>query len=95
MILIDARAAVRREVGGVERVAREMVQRLPALAPDRYEVVAPPPALAHRAGHAWEQLVLPVKRAELIYCPAMLGPLASWITTTLRRDASGPSIAGQ
>lgn len=76
-VAIDARAAVRREVGGVERVAREMAARLPALAPERYRVVAPPALLAHRAGHAWEQLVLPLKRAEVVYCPAMLGPLAS------------------
>jgi hypothetical protein len=31
LVAIDARAAVRREIGGVERVAREMAARLPAL----------------------------------------------------------------
>lgn len=76
-VVIDARAAVRAEVGGVERAAREMAARLPRLAPGRYRVAAPPRALAHRAGHGWEQLVLPALPAELIYCPAMLGPLRS------------------
>jgi glycosyltransferase involved in cell wall biosynthesis len=78
-VAIDARAAVRLETGGVERVAQEMARRLPALRPDRYEAVAPRPRLAHRAGHAWEQLVLPLRarRAQLLYCPANLAPLAS------------------
>jgi glycosyltransferase involved in cell wall biosynthesis len=79
LVAIDARAAVRRETGGVERVAREMAARLPALRPDRYVVVRPRPRLAHRAGHAWEQLALPLlaRRADLLYCPANLAPLAS------------------
>ena len=79
LIAIDARAAVRRETGGVERVAREMAARLPALRPDRYVVVRPRPRLAHRAGHVWEQVALPclARRADLIYCPANLAPLAS------------------
>jgi glycosyltransferase involved in cell wall biosynthesis len=79
VVAIDARAAVRREIGGVERLAREMAARLPALRPDRYVVVRPRPRLAHRAGHAWEQLALPVvaRSAALIYCPANLAPVAS------------------
>jgi glycosyltransferase involved in cell wall biosynthesis len=79
LIAIDARATVRAEIGGVERVAREMAARLPALRPERYVVIRPPPRLAHRAGHAWEQLALPVlaRRAGLIYCPANLAPLAT------------------
>jgi glycosyltransferase involved in cell wall biosynthesis len=76
-VAINARAAVRTEIGGVERVAGEMVAWLPRIAPDRYSVVAPPHAFAHRAGHAWEQAWLPFVRAELIYCPANLAPLAS------------------
>ena len=42
-------------------------------------LLAPRPRLAHRAGHLWEQVVLPLaaRRAELIYCPANLAPLAS------------------
>src|SRR3954454_13195613 len=70
-VAINARAAVRAEIGGVERVAREMVARLP---PDRYRVVKPPPFLG---GHLWEQAVLPFTHAELIYSPANLAPIAS------------------
>jgi glycosyltransferase involved in cell wall biosynthesis len=79
VVAIDARAAIRRETGGVERFAREMAARLPVLRPDRYVVMSPRPRLAHRAGQAWEQLALPLlaRRADLIYCPANLAPLAS------------------
>jgi glycosyltransferase involved in cell wall biosynthesis len=79
LIAIDARATVRRETGGVERVAREMAARLPAVRPDRYVVMRPRPRLGHRAGHAWEQVALPLlaRRADLLYCPANLAPLAS------------------
>jgi GT2 family glycosyltransferase/glycosyltransferase involved in cell wall biosynthesis len=78
-VLIDARAAARRQIGGVERVAREMAARLPRLRPDRYAVVRPPSAFAHRAGHLWEQALLPAtnRRARVIYCPANLAPAAS------------------
>ena len=78
-VVIDARAAIRRETGGVERVAQELARRLPELRPERYETLAPRPRLAHGAGHAWEQLVLPLaaRRAALILCPANLAPLAS------------------
>jgi glycosyltransferase involved in cell wall biosynthesis len=88
LVAIDARAAVRREVGGVERVAREMAARLPALRPDRYLVLRPPARLAHRAGHAWEQLALPLaaRRAALIYCPANLAPVASRRTVVVIHD---------
>lgn len=79
-IVINGRAAVRREIGGVERWAREMAARLPATSPDRYALARPPERLAHRAGHAWEQAVLPViarrAGARLIYNPAILAPLA-------------------
>jgi glycosyltransferase involved in cell wall biosynthesis len=79
VVAIDARSAVRREIGGVERLAREMAARLPALRPDRYVVLRPRPRLAHRAGHLWEQLALPraARAAALIYCPANLAPVAS------------------
>jgi len=90
-VVIDARAAVRSQIGGVERVAREMVDRLPPLAPGRYRVAAPPAALAHRAGHAWEQGWLPLAtaRAEVLYCPANLAPLASRRTAVMIHDAAG------
>lgn len=63
----------------MERIASELVSRLPALRPDRYRVVAPRPALAHRAGHVWEQAVLPLiaRDAALILSPANTAPLAS------------------
>jgi glycosyltransferase involved in cell wall biosynthesis len=78
-VAINARAAVRLEIGGVERLAREMAARLPRLNPERYRVISPPEALAHRAGHAWEQAALPAlaRGARLIYSPANLAPLAS------------------
>ena len=87
---IDARAAVRPELGGVERWARELVARLPVLAPGDYTVLAPPPALAHRAGHAWEQAVLPVRarRAEALLCPANLAPAAAGNAVVVIHDAA-------
>jgi glycosyltransferase involved in cell wall biosynthesis len=89
---IDARAAARPELGGVERWARELVARLPVLRPDGYVVLRPPPGLAHRAGHAWEQVVLPahVRRlgARVLLCPANLAPLASARTVVVIHDAA-------
>jgi glycosyltransferase involved in cell wall biosynthesis len=87
---IDARAAVRPELGGVERWARELAARLPALRPGGYAVLAPPAALAHRAGHAWEQLVLPVRaaRMRLLLCPANLAPLAHPRCVVVIHDAA-------
>jgi glycosyltransferase involved in cell wall biosynthesis len=87
-VVIDARAAARRELGGVERVAREMAMRLPRLRPDRYTVMHPPPSLAHRAGHVWEQAVLPLaaRRARAIYCPANVAPLTSRRTVLVIHD---------
>jgi glycosyltransferase involved in cell wall biosynthesis len=78
-IAIDARAAVRRQIGGVERLATQMAMRLPRLRPDRYAVIRPHPMLAHRVGHIWEQALLPLRAARqaLIYCPANLAPLTS------------------
>jgi glycosyltransferase involved in cell wall biosynthesis len=78
-VVINARAAVRVQIGGVERFAREMARRLPALRPERYRVIRPPVALAHRAGHLWEQAVLPIQAAgaQLVYSPANLAPVLS------------------
>jgi glycosyltransferase involved in cell wall biosynthesis len=76
-VAINARAAVRAQIGGVERLAREMAVRLPALRPDRYVAIRPAPVLAHRAGHVWEQAVLPAlaARSALLYSPANLAPV--------------------
>jgi glycosyltransferase involved in cell wall biosynthesis len=81
---IDARAAVRPELGGVERWARELCARLP------YDVVAPPRALSHRAGHAWEQVVLPLRtaRAPALLCPANLAPVAARNVVVVIHDAA-------
>ena len=74
LTVINARAAARAEIGGVERWAREMAVRLPALRPEGYFVARPPRALAHKAGHLWEQGVLPAlarrRGAALLYSPA-------------------------
>jgi glycosyltransferase involved in cell wall biosynthesis len=89
-IAIDARAAVRPELGGVERWARELAARLPALRPGAYAVLRPPAPLAHRAGHAWEQLVLPLRaaRAPSLLCPANLAPVAHPRTVVVLHDAA-------
>jgi glycosyltransferase involved in cell wall biosynthesis len=91
-VAIGARAAVRPELGGVERWARELARRLPALRPGGYVVLRPPAALAHRAGHAWEQLVLPVRARRLgaraLLCPANLAPLAYGRSIVVIHDAA-------
>jgi glycosyltransferase involved in cell wall biosynthesis len=89
-VLIDARAAVRRELGGVERWARELSRRLPALRPDRYAVARPPAALSHRAGHAWEQTVLPLRArsAALLLGPANVAPVAFPRNVVVIHDAA-------
>jgi glycosyltransferase involved in cell wall biosynthesis len=90
-VLINARAAARPELGGVERWARELATRLPAL-DARYRPVAPPPRLVHRAGHAWEQAVLPAlaarRRAALLLGPANLAPLAFPRNVVVVHDAA-------
>ena len=69
---------MRREIGGVERWARELSSRLPALRPGRYNVIRPPARLAHGAGQAWEQVALPLatRGSELVLSPANMAPLA-------------------
>jgi glycosyltransferase involved in cell wall biosynthesis len=88
VIALNARAAARPELGGVERWARELAARLPALG--GYEVIRPPATLSHRTGHAWEQLVLPAKarRAELLLNPANLAPLAFPRNAVVIHDAA-------
>lgn len=67
-----------------------MTSRLPSLSPGRYRVMRPRPALAHRAGHAWEQLALPAitRDVEILYCPANLAPLVSRRTAIVIHDAA-------
>jgi glycosyltransferase involved in cell wall biosynthesis len=89
---IDARAAVRPELGGVERWARELAAGLPALRPGAYAVLRPPRVLSHRAGHAWEQGVLPLRaarlRAHALLCPANLAPFAFPRNVVVIHDAA-------
>jgi glycosyltransferase involved in cell wall biosynthesis len=87
-VVIDGRAAIRREVGGVERVARQLAMLLPRLDPARYRVAAPPRLLAHRMGHLWEQFLLPALPAQIVYCPAMLGPVRSKRNVICIHDAA-------
>jgi glycosyltransferase involved in cell wall biosynthesis len=58
-------------------VARSLAAELPRLRPDVYRVITPPRALAHRAGHVWEQAVLPLQArgARAVLSPANLAPL--------------------
>jgi glycosyltransferase involved in cell wall biosynthesis len=88
VIALNARAAARPELGGVERWARELAARLPALG--GYEVIRPPATLSHRAGHAWEQVVLPrrARRARLLLNPANLAPVAFPRNAVVIHDAA-------
>ena len=89
-VAINARAAVRAEIGGVERFAREMALRLPALRPDRYRVIRPPRRLAYRAGHVWEQALLPALSAgsALVLSPANLAPALDRRNVVVFHDAA-------
>jgi glycosyltransferase involved in cell wall biosynthesis len=89
-VLIDGRAAVRPELGGVERWARELCARLPALRPERYVVVRPPALLAHRLGHGWEQALLPLRArsAALLLGPANLAPVGFPRNVVVIHDAA-------
>jgi len=91
LAVIDARAAARPELGGVERWARELAHRLPRLRPGGYAVAWPPSRMAHRLGHLWEQTVLPVRAARsgaLLLCPANLAPLAGRRNVVVLHDVA-------
>ena len=92
LTLIDARAAIREETGGVERWARELAVRLPGLRPSGYAVAEPHPVFAHRLGQPWEQCVLPLRASRIgasaILCPANLAPVASKRTVVVIHDAA-------
>jgi len=89
-VLVNARAAARPALGGVERWTRELVAGLVALRPERYAVARPPAALAHRAGHAWEQAFLPLRArsAALLLGPANLAPIAFPRNVVVIHDAA-------
>ena len=92
MFAIDARAAARPELGGVERWTRELAARLPELRPGAYAILRPPRGLAHRAGHGWEQGALPLRAAKLgvkaLLCPANLAPLSFPRNVVLLHDVA-------
>jgi glycosyltransferase involved in cell wall biosynthesis len=77
-VVLNGRAGARSRITGVERWAVEVIPRLLALRPDRYVSLTPPAGFVHRAGQAWEQLVLPARaarlRAAVIWSPANLAP---------------------
>lgn len=87
-VAINARAAVRDELGGVERYAVEMASRLFALG--GYRVLAPRRRLRHRAGHLWEQFALPLaaRGCGLIYSPANLAPACSRRSVVVIHDVA-------
>jgi glycosyltransferase involved in cell wall biosynthesis len=89
-VAINARAALRAQIGGVERYTREMARRLPAVDPSRYTVLKPHQSLAHRAGHLWEQVVLPIqsRRFGLVYSPANAAPASSHNNLVVIHDAA-------
>jgi glycosyltransferase involved in cell wall biosynthesis len=89
-VLVNARSAARPELGGVERWTRELVAGLVALRPERYAVARPHAALAHRAGHAWEQAWLPLRArsAALLLGPANLAPVAFPRNVVVIHDAA-------
>jgi glycosyltransferase involved in cell wall biosynthesis len=95
-VAINARAVVREQIGGVERYARELTRRLSVIAPNRYRVIAPRPRLAHRAGHVWEQLLLPVdaRACALIYSPANLAPLSCTRNVVVIHDVAALAQPG-
>lgn len=76
----------------MERWAREMVARLPQIDPFRYAVARPPARFVHRAGHGWEQAVLPAvaarRDAALLFSPANLAPLAFPRNVVVIHDAA-------
>lgn len=92
LTLIDARAADRPETGGVERWAKELAVRLPALRPEGYRLESPGPRFSHRLGQLWEQGVLPrtasSSGASGILCPANVAPLASRINVVVIHDVA-------
>ena len=53
-------------------------------------MLKPRPRLVHRAGHAWEQIVLPLRaaRAQALLCPANLAPLAHPRNVIVIHDAA-------
>ena len=91
-IAIDARAAIRPELGGVERWARELAVRLPALRPRRVRRAAAAagaraPRRA-RVGAARPAGAGARLGARALLCPANLAPLATAASVVVIHDAA-------
>ncbi len=92
-VLINARVTARATITGVERWAIELIPRLCARAPERYRIATPRPrAASGPLGQLWEQSVIPVRaaraRADLIFSPANLAPLAWPRNVVIVHDAA-------
>jgi glycosyltransferase involved in cell wall biosynthesis len=92
-ILLNARAATRPTITGVERWTAEVIPRLRALDSGRYVVAGPRPRARRRlAAQAWEQVALPALArragAALVFSPANLAPLAWPRNVLVMHDAA-------
>ncbi|MGI8715219.1 MAG: hypothetical protein ACR2NR_18975, partial [Solirubrobacteraceae bacterium] len=92
-VLLNARAATRPTITGVERWTAEVVTRLRALDPGRYRIVVPRARVRSRAlGQSWEQVGLPLAAwragAALVLSPANLAPLAWPRNVLVMHDAA-------
>lgn len=93
LIVLNGRVGARQTVTGVERWAIELTSRLEQLRPARYLRLEPAMrASSGPTGHAWEQLTLPARaaqlRASLIFSPANLCPLLWPRNVLLIHDAA-------
>ena len=92
-ILLNARAATRPTITGVERWTAEVIARLHHRDPGRYRVVVPPRWARRRlAAQTWEQVALPALArhigAPLVFSPANLAPLAWPRNVVVMHDAA-------
>jgi glycosyltransferase involved in cell wall biosynthesis len=92
-ILLNARAATRPTITGVERWTAEVIPRLRALDPERYMIVGPRPRARRRlAAQTWEQVALPALArrtgAAVVFSPANLAPLACPRNVLVMHDAA-------
>jgi glycosyltransferase involved in cell wall biosynthesis len=92
-ILLNARAATRPTITGVERWTAEVTGRLKQRDPALYRVVTPPRWGRRRQfAQAWEQLALPALArhagASVVFSPANLAPLAWPRNVLVMHDAA-------
>jgi glycosyltransferase involved in cell wall biosynthesis len=92
-ILLNARAATRPTITGVERWTAEVISRLRARDGQVYRVAVPPRwARRRQAAQAWEQLALPALArhlgASVVFSPANLAPVAWPRNVLVMHDAA-------